>query len=133
MPVMDVRKVRMPVSQLPVLVHMRMWLRSVPVKVVAVLVVGVVAVHMAVGQGNVLMVMRMVLAEVQPDAGGHQSGGDPEHRVGRFPEQRHRKSHPNKWRRRKVRARTRCTQAAQGENKQHQAQAIAHEANQQGR
>ncbi|MEN9437783.1 MAG: hypothetical protein RIR09_2438, partial [Pseudomonadota bacterium] len=102
MPVMDVRKVRMPVSQLPVLVHMRMWLRSVPVKVVAVLVVGVVAVHMAVGQGNVLMVMRMVLAEVQPDARSHQTGGNPEQQVCGLAKQHNRQCRADKWRSREI-------------------------------
>ncbi len=129
---MDVREVRMPVLHLRMKVRMRVRLHTVAVEVMRVLMVVIMAVQMDMRQRHVLMGMRMVLREVQPDTGGHQPGGNPEHQVCRLPKQCHRKCSPNKGGDREIRAGTRCTQATQGENEKNQAQTVPHEASQQG-
>lgn len=64
MPVVNVREVGMLVLQRGVLVHMGMRLRSIPLEVVRVLVVGVMTMAVFMHRLRVGMVMRMDLAEV---------------------------------------------------------------------
>lgn len=80
--VMDVREVRVAVQQWRV--HMRVAVRffAVPWKVVAVLVVLVVAMTMLVCEGLVRMFMRVPFADMQPDTQGHQCTGQPEGEAG---------------------------------------------------
>jgi hypothetical protein len=74
MPVMDVGKVRVRMSDGQVLMRMRMWLVTVPLKVVSMLVMLVVPVSMVVVQGLVSVRVFMSLTYMQPDPERHERG-----------------------------------------------------------
>lgn len=84
MPVVNVRKVRVAVVHGRMLMRMGVRLGAIPIGVVAVLVVGIVAVWVGVGQRGVLVVVRVVFAQVQPDPSGHQPRSQPENQADRF-------------------------------------------------
>jgi hypothetical protein len=76
--VVDVRVMGMAVAQWCVMVRMSVRLDSVPIRIVFVLVVLVVAVLVQVRHWQVFVLMRMRLAQMQPNAAGHQRGCNPE-------------------------------------------------------
>ena len=78
MPVMNVRVVRMLVRQHLMPVGMRVRLSGVPGKGMRVLVVLVMRMPVAVLQRLMTVFVFMPLANVQPDADGHQRSGYPE-------------------------------------------------------
>jgi hypothetical protein len=82
--VVNVRKMRVAVVHGRMLMRMGVRLGAIPIGVVAVLVVGIVAVWMGVGQRGVLVVVRVVFAQVQPNPGGHQPCCQPENQADRF-------------------------------------------------
>jgi len=86
-PVMQVRVVRMPVHEPLVRVLVRVRLDAVPIGLMRVLMMLVMDVPVRVGQRLVLVKMHVTLGKVQPHAGSHQHGGDPESGSGRFAEQ----------------------------------------------
>lgn len=71
-PVVDVRKVRVPVRQnaMPMRVHMR--LAPVPRKVMLVLVMRVVSMRMRVLERLMRVLVLVPFSNMQPDADGHQ-------------------------------------------------------------
>jgi hypothetical protein len=77
-PVMQVGIVGMGMHQWRVRVFVRVRLGSVPIRGVRVPVMFVVHVRMRVGQQVVCMLVLVPFAQVQPDAGSHASGSDPE-------------------------------------------------------
>jgi len=78
MPVMDVRVMRMLVRQHLMSVRMRMGLRGTPGESMLVLVVFVMPMPMAVLKRLMRVLVLMPLANMQPDADGHQRRGQPE-------------------------------------------------------
>ena len=86
MPVVYVREMRVFVAQhrvpMPVFVGLVTWPRDC----VLVLVVRVMNMAVTVLHRLVHMFMLVVFGEVQPNAPSHQSGSDPERRLGRFAE-----------------------------------------------
>lgn len=71
MPVMNIRKMRMPVTHRRMHMRMAVRLRSIPVKLVNMLVMLVVGVAMIVLEQFVLMLVRMVLHQMNPYPHGH--------------------------------------------------------------
>lgn len=71
MPVMNIRKMRMPVTHRRMHMRMAVRLRSIPVKLVNMLVMLVVGVAMIVLEQFVLMLMSMVFHQVNPYPHGH--------------------------------------------------------------
>ena len=65
MPVVNVREVRVAVLQVGVKMHMGVRFHSAPVKVVAVLVMGIVPVRVPVEQFCVVMRMGVVLGQMK--------------------------------------------------------------------
>ena len=112
MPMVDIRKMRMAVACRLMLVGMGMGLIAIPVKVMAVLMVRIVAVFMRMGQRGVIMRMRMVFGQMQPNAGCHQRCCQPKYRAGGLAQQRDRQRRPDKWCRGKVGPGSCSTQAA---------------------
>ena len=75
-PVMDIRIVRMRVSERRVDVQVSVRFGAIPIGFMAMLVVGVVNVRMRVLQALVQMQMLVHFGQVQPHAPCHQSGCD---------------------------------------------------------
>ena len=75
--VMDVGKVRMEMAQRFMRVEMLVRAVAIPGEVVRVAMVFVMDVRMGMPQRLVLVFVRVVLGQVQPDPGRHQSGGQP--------------------------------------------------------
>ena len=76
MPVMNVRKVSVPVHGGFVQVRMRMRFGAIPLKSMGMLMVFVMAVRVHVLDGFVDMLVDVLFAEVQPDAERHERRGD---------------------------------------------------------
>ena len=72
MPVMDVGKVRVRVSDRRMLMRMRVRLLTIPIKIMRMLVVLVVPVSMVVVQNFMSMGMFMPLTDMQPDSNSHE-------------------------------------------------------------
>lgn len=77
-PVMDIGKVRVAVSDRCVVVQVVVGFSAIPFEVVFMLVMLVMGMSMAVHQRFMLMLVCMVLGQVYPDTQRHQRGGDPE-------------------------------------------------------
>src|SRR6266700_2046176 len=88
-PVMQVRVVRMLMREAAVLVFMRVGLRSVPRKIVLVLMMRVVHVGVRVRERLVPVLMSMALGQVEGHAGGHQQGRQPKARRRRLTQDVH--------------------------------------------
>lgn len=71
-PVVDVRKVRVPVRQDPMPMRVHVRLAPVPRKVMLVLVVRVVSMRMRVFERLMRVVVLVPFANMQPDANAHQ-------------------------------------------------------------
>ena len=82
MPVVNIREMRMTVLHCLMLVLMAVGLIAIPRKVMAMLVVLIVAVLVRMQHSGVCMPMQMVLGQVQPDSGCHKHRRQPEHRAG---------------------------------------------------
>lgn len=67
----------------------------------------------------------VVLRQMQPDAPAHQDRRHPERRIGRFAEQNQRHRRANERCSRKVGPRPRSLEAAEGQHKHYEADAIA--------
>lgn len=78
MPVMDVGKVRVRVSDRRMLMRMRVRLFTVPIKIMRMLVVLVVPVSMVMVQNLVSVRMFMPLTDMKPDSQSHERRGNPE-------------------------------------------------------
>ena len=72
MSVVDVREMRVVVSEPRVLMNMGVRLPHVPLKIVGVLMVVVMLVAVRVLQLGVLMLVGMVFCQMKPNTGGHQ-------------------------------------------------------------
>jgi len=99
------------------LMNVRVRLDAIPIGIVAVLVVGIVAVRMRVRQRGMLVVVSVVFRQMQPDPGGHQARRRPKHRADRLAKQHDGQRSPNEWRGRKVGPGARCAQVTQGHYK----------------
>jgi len=97
-----------------------------------VLVVGIMPVTMLVEHLGVFMGMAVMFGKVQEDPCRHQDGSHPEMHAGGFAKNGHGKYGTDEWRGREIGTRARSAQPTQGQNEQHEAQAIAQEANQHG-
>ena len=86
MPVVQVRIVRMLMRETAVAVFVRVRLRSVPRKIVLVLMVCVVDVRVRVSECLVPVLVRMAFGQVEGNAGSHQQGREPKARGRRFPQ-----------------------------------------------
>lgn len=84
MPVMNIGEMRVAVRERFVLMRMAMRLFAIPRKVMAMLVVCIVAVSVCMRPQHMGMRMRVRLRQMQPYAGAHQSCSHPKHRVRRF-------------------------------------------------
>jgi len=82
MPMVNIREMRMVMLQLHMLVPMGMRLHAIPVEIMGVQVVRIVPVSMPMRELRVLMIRRMVLGEMQPDACRHQSRSNPKDGAG---------------------------------------------------
>ena len=80
-PVVQVRVVRMPMANRPVIVRMAVRLVRIAVGML-MLVMGIVNMLMGVGRRFVHVLVLMPLGEMQPDADAHQPGGRPKRRTG---------------------------------------------------
>ena len=77
-PVVEVRVVRMAVHQRRMVVRMGVRRAAVPVRVVLMLVVHIVDMLVRVFHRVVDVRVQMPFGQVEPDAQGHERGGDPE-------------------------------------------------------
>ena len=84
MPVVQVRIVRMLMREAAVAVFVRVGLRSVPRKIVLVLMVCVVDVRVRVSERLVPVLVRMAFGQVERNAGSHEQGREPKARGRRF-------------------------------------------------
>ena len=71
MPMVNIRKVGVAVRLWRVLMRVAVWFSAIPVGLMVVLVVSIVAVPVRMVERAVLVVVRVVFAQVQPDPGGH--------------------------------------------------------------
>ena len=78
MAMMDVRVMRMRMPERLVAVRMHMRLGAVPLKIMLVPVMRIMAVSVRMRHGFMRVLMFVRFGQVQPDAGAHQRGGDPE-------------------------------------------------------
>src|SRR3990167_2232533 len=78
MSMMNIRKVGVFVLQWCVLVHMCVWLITVPVKVMTMLVMGVMPKRVSVQQLCMFMLMGVVFGQMEPYTNGHHCSGYPE-------------------------------------------------------
>lgn len=84
MPMMDVRKMRMLMSQGLMPMQMAVRLVAIPLEIMRVLVMQVVNVWMGVFEWLMRVLMLVTLGQMQPNPNPHQGGGDPERRRRRF-------------------------------------------------
>ena len=129
---MNVWKVRMAVAQGRVLVFMAVGFGAVPLECMFVLVVFIVDVSMTVKKGLVLMFMGMAFLEVNPDPQPHQQRSHPKTRRHRFAQQQDGNGGAEERRGGKIGTRACGAQPAQGQYKQHQADTVTEEADDQG-
>src|SRR5882672_5163215 len=111
-PMMDIRKMRMPMPDRLVPMKMTVRARTLPRKAVPVLMMGIV-----------LMVVFVSFGEMKPHTGSHQRQRAPEQRCGRFAEENYRNGGTDEGRSGEVRAGARGPQPAQRQHKQDQTQA----------
>ena len=129
----NIWEMRMRVLHDLMLVFMAVRRITIPRKVMAVLVMRIVAVLVRVRHRSVLMRMVVVLGQVQPDPGRHEHCRQPEHHARRFTQHGDGQRSAHKRRARKVGPGAGRTQATQGQYKQHQAQAVAEKSDHHGR
>ena len=125
MAMVDIRTMRMGVGEGPSRVGMDMGLESFPA-LVSVLVMGVVHVAVRVHARRVLVPVPVRLASQQPDGCRHQCSRHGEPRREGFVEDEDRAGDAKVRGEREVGARACRPQPPQGEDKQHQAGAVAH-------
>lgn len=130
--VVNVREMCVAVLQLGMPVRMGVQLHAIPREIMGVLVVRVMSVRVGVQQFCVLMVVRMMLGQVQPNPCCHQDTSQPENRAGWFAEKCDGDGGADKRRSRKIGPCAGRTQAPQGQNEQHQAHTVSQKANQHG-
>src|SRR5438034_4379814 len=111
---------------------MRMRLAGGIVRPMRVLVMFVVRMKMVVLHSFVTMFVFMVLGQVQPDPRAHQPRRDEKAESDSVSQQHNRNSSADERRRGEVSAGPRSTDVAKGENKQHQADAVAHKPDEAG-
>ena len=110
MPVVNIRKVRVPMHQCVVRVTMRVRLRSVPRKIVPMPVVLVMPMRVLVRHDFVDVQVVVTLGEMQVHAGGHQRAGDGQLQRHWFMYHDERKYGTKEWRDGKIGTGTRSTQ-----------------------
>ena len=130
-PVMGIREVRMAVGHRLVPVRMAMLCAGRHWRIVRVVVMGIaVAVHVFVRMLDrfVAMHMFMALGQMQPDTGSHENRRDGELRRDGIAQQDDRKGRAEERCHGKISARARSAEFTQRDDEQHQASAIAREA-----
>src|SRR5882757_3334227 len=129
-PMMDIRKMRMPMPDR--LVPMKMTVRAptLPRNAVPVLMMRIVLMDVGMLDGFVLMIVFVSFGEMKPHTGSHQRQRTPEQRCGRFAEENYRNGGTDEGRSGEVRAGARGPQSAQRQHKQDQAQAVAEKSQQ---
>ena len=127
MPMVDVRVVRMAVQQRLVMMLVGMRLFAVPARLVRVAMVRVVDVRVIVSERFVQMLVFVPLGQVQPDAERHQGRGRQENGRDGLSEERDRNHGADERCGREVGAGARAAEMPQGDDKQHEAQPVAHE------
>jgi hypothetical protein len=115
MPVVDVRVMRVLVCQHAMQVRMDVRFFPAPGEGMRMLVVGVMAVPMAVFQRFVGVRMHMLFSQVQPDSQGHQGRSPPEQQARHLRPQQPRDDYAKKRCHRKVSARAGRAQGSQSD------------------
>ena len=133
MAMMDVRVMRMRMPERLVAVRMHMRLGAVPLKIMLVPVMRIMAVGVRMRHGFMRVLMFVRFGQVQPDAGAHQRGGDPEDGTRMFAQHQQRNCRTNERRRREIRAGSRSAEMPQSQDKHHQTEAVAAKADDAGR
>lgn len=122
-------KMRMTVLDRCVLMRMAVWLGTVPLKAMRMLVVLIVCMAMAVCEGIMLMLVRMMFHQMNPHPDGHQGGSEQEHQRDRLAQDQDRDNRAKKGRRGKIGASARAAKPAQSQHKQYQTHAIPKQPN----
>ena len=126
-PVMDIRIVRMRVSERRMDVQVSVRFGAIPIGFMAMLVVGVVNVRMRVLQALVQMQMLVHFGQVQPHAPCHQSRRDHQPCAHRLVLHNQSDRCTEERGHREVRSGPRRTEIAQSENEECEADTVAHE------
>lgn len=109
--------------------RVRVWLASVPGKIMRVLVVFVVPVAMVVCDGIMLVGMLVVLADVQPDSERHEAGCEPEQHAWVLSQNYNGRTGADKGRKREVCTSAGCADPAQRQHVQHEAKPVTGNSN----
>ena len=124
-PMMDIRIVRVRVSERRMDVQVSVRFGAIPIGFMAMLVVGVVNVRMRVLQAVVQMQMLVHFGQVQPHAPCHQSRRDHQRCAHRLALHNQGDRCTKERGHRKVSSSPRCTEIAQSENEECEADAVA--------
>ena len=116
-PMVDIRKVRMAMVYRLMLVGVCVGLVTPPVKIVAVLVVCIVAMRMCMGHWRVLVRMHVVFSQVQPDTGSHDGCCQPKHWACGLTQQDNRQHSTHEWSGREIGSGSGGAQTAKCQNK----------------
>ncbi|OLE06244.1 MAG: hypothetical protein AUG53_14435 [Delftia sp. 13_1_20CM_4_67_18] len=127
MPMMNVRVVRMPVSQHLVRMGMDMRFFAAPFSAMAMLMVLIMSVAVRMHDRLMRVLMLMTLSQVKPNADAHEHCRRPEQRGGRFLQNGERQCHTEQRCDGEVRAGTSGAKGSESDNEESQAESIAQE------